>query len=288
MSAFKIGVMSDSFRLSPREGIKKAKEVGAAGIQIYATKGEISAEAMDAAARVDFKNFVADQGLEISALCGCPGGHGFQDAAENKTKIAKSKAIVDLAVDVGTSVVTTHIGVVPTDNTTQTYAVMREACHELGEYAAAKGVTFAIETGPEKAVTLKGFLDAVGSKGIGVNLDPANLWMVLLDDPAAAVRTLRDYIVHTHAKDGINLHPCNPVQIYGGAAEAGLPVEESDIKEFFREVPLGEGGVKWDEYLTALREIGFEGYLTIEREVGDDPAADIGKAVEFLRTKLGD
>jgi sugar phosphate isomerase/epimerase len=48
------------------------------------------------------------------------------------------------------------------------------------------------------------------------------------------------------------------------------------------EVKLGEGGVKWNEYLAALREIGFDGYLTIERECGATPAADIGEAVKFL------
>ena len=48
------------------------------------------------------------------------------------------------------------------------------------------------------------------------------------------------------------------------------------------EVPLGEGGVPWDGYLAALRGIGFDGYLTIERECGDNPTADIEKAVKFL------
>ena len=54
-----------------------------------------------------------------------------------------------------------------------------------------------------------------------------------------------------------------------------------------REVPLGEGKVDWAAYLKALTEIGFKGYLTIEREVGADPAADIRKAVQFLRQKIG-
>ena len=52
------------------------------------------------------------------------------------------------------------------------------------------------------------------------------------------------------------------------------------------EVPLGKGGVKWPEYLKALDSVGYKGYLTIEREVGDDPAGDIGMAVDFLKEKL--
>ena len=52
--------------------------------------------------------------------------------------------------------------------------------------------------------------------------------------------------------------------------------------EGFKEVPLGDGEVDWANYIKALKEIGFDGFLTIERECGDDPVADIKKAVSFL------
>lgn len=277
---FKIGVMCDSFRLPVREGVKKSSELGADGIQVYVVKGEMAPENMDRQVRADFRSLCADQGLEISALCGDLGGHGFQRADENVSKVERSKAIVDLAVDLGTKAVTTHIGVVP-DEKGETYENMRSACEELGKYAESKGVAFAIETGPEPAARLKSFIDDVGSPGIGVNLDPANLVMVCNDDPVAAVYTLKDHIVHTHAKDGVQLQPCDPAQVYHSFAVGG--VEGLDIGTLFNEVPLGEGGVDWQKYLAALEDIGYTGYLTIEREVGDDPAADIGKAVEFLK-----
>ena len=38
---FKIGVISDSFRLAPFEGIRKAAALGADGVQTYAVSGEI-------------------------------------------------------------------------------------------------------------------------------------------------------------------------------------------------------------------------------------------------------
>ncbi len=286
MKPFRVGVISDSFRLAPRAGVKKAAEVGADGIQIYAVSGEMSPEAMDADARADFQRFCADLGLAIAALCGDLGGHGFQLADENKEKVARSKKIVDLAADVGAPAVTTHIGVVPEDTGSETYATMRAACKELGDYAHAKGIAFAIETGPETAVRLKAFLDDVDSKGMGVNLDPANLVMVTADDPVQAVHTLKDYIVHTHAKDGIQLQACDPQRVYGAFADGGFGKLLEETGELFREVPLGEGSVPWDAYLDALEAIGFRGFLTIEREVGDDPAADIAKAVTFLRDKI--
>ena len=58
--------------------------------------------------------------------------------------------------------------------------------------------------------------------------------------------------------------------------------------EGFKEKPLGEGEVDWKNYLKALKEIGYERYLTIERECGDEATKDIEKAVEFLRNQLSE
>ena len=135
---------------------------------------------------------------------------------------------------------------------------------------------FAIETGPELAVVLKEFLDGLHSTGVAVNLDPANFVMVTGDDPVQAVYTLKDYIVHTHAKDGRRLHHVEPEVLYG-LEEAEMLGDASYI-----ELPLGEGDVDFPNYLKALHEIGYQGFLTIEREVGDDPEGDIGAAVKFL------
>jgi len=287
MPPFKIGVMADSFRRPPRQGVQKARELGADGVQVYAVRGEISPEAMDGAAREGFREFCAGLGLEISALCGDLGGHGFERARDNPAKVERSRRIVDLAADLGTGVVTTHIGVVPDDPKSPAWKAMLSACRELGDYAAEKGVTFAVETGPEPAALLARFLDAVDSPGVGVNLDPANLVMVAADDPVAAVRTFGRRIVHTHAKDGRQLRKCDPAEVYGAFADGGFGALEKRMGRLFEELPLGAGAVPWDGYLAALREVGYRGYLTVEREVGADPAADIARAVGFLRGKLG-
>jgi sugar phosphate isomerase/epimerase len=141
-------------------------------------------------------------------------------------------------------------------------------------------VRFAVETGPETSKVLKGFLDSLGSKGVSVTLDPANLVMVTGDDPVQAVYNLKDYIVHTHAKDGVMLNRTKPEYIYGvEPAPAGLPAA-------FAEVPLGTGSVDFPAYLKALGDIGYKGFLTIEREVGEDPAKDISMAADFLRDTI--
>ncbi len=281
MAGFKIGVMADSFRLPIRDAIRMAKELGADGVQIYAVKGEMDPDNLAVAKRREFKKFVEDQGLEISALCGDLGGHGFERAEDNKWKVPKSKKIMDLAVELGTKVVTTHIGVVPNDRSGAKYKAMKEACEELAEYGDRVGAAFAIETGPETAAELKDFLDGLNARGVRVNYDPANLVMVTGDDPVAGVEILKDYIVHTHAKDGIRKKAISPAVLYGYFAEGG--VSDLRLSDYFLETPLGEGKVDFPKYLAALRRIGYKGFLTIEREVGADPAADIARAVKFLR-----
>ena len=280
MFDFKIGIIIDSFKLGVRDGIKKAKELGAQGIQIYTTEGELSPENLSSSKRKELLDMVTSNGLVISALCGDLGGHGFIDEKDNEWKIDKSKRIMDLAKDLNTDVITTHIGVVPEDKKNKRYDVMGEACEKLGSYGDSVGAIFAIETGPERAVILKGFLDDLDSNGVRVNLDPANLVMVTGDDPAEAVFQLKDYIVHTHAKDGVMLLKKSPEIIYG------MIEEEIKTGSAFLEVPLGEGSVDFMKYLKALDDIGYEGFLTIEREVGEDPEKDIKLAIAFLHDTI--
>ena len=261
MYPFSIGVMLDSFRTEFPKALDKAQALGAKGIQVYATRGEMSPQQMSPEKRREFLKAVKDHGLTISALCGDL-GQGFVKPELNPGLIEQSKQILDLAKDLETEVVTTHIG------------------GKLAEYADSLQAHFAIETGPEKAATLRNFLDGLHSTGVAVNLDPANFVMVTGDDPVQAVYTLKDYIVHTHAKDGRRLHYRDPEILYG--------MVESDMLEdsSFIELPLGEGDVDFPNYLKALHEIGFTGFLTIEREVGDDPEKDIGAAVHFLEALI--
>ena len=84
-----------------------------------------------------------------------------------------------------------------------------------------------------------------------------------------------DYTKHFTGGKPVDIQP-NPV----------AQPEDYSEDDCYAEVPLGEGQVPWDNYIAALREIGFDGFLTIEREVGDNPVADIRKAAEFLKAYI--
>lgn len=277
----KIGVITDCFKKSHFEGIELAASLGLNGVQIYATTGEFSPATLTNEKKEEYKALLNKKGLVVSALCADMGGYGFEIAEDNAQRVAKTNEIVDLACEFGAKVITTHIGVIPEDKNHPRYKIMLDALTECGLYAKEKGITLAIETGPEKAKTLLQFLEDTKG-GVGVNLDPANFTMVTGQDAVEAVYMLKDYIVHTHAKDGINLNPNqDPTEVYHAFAVGG--VDALNACKGFKETPLGEGQVDWKKYIAALKEIGFDGFLTIEREAGDNPIADIQKAVEFLK-----
>jgi sugar phosphate isomerase/epimerase len=252
----RIGIFADNLRLPLREGIRKAAALGVSSFQMYTTHGEALPENMTAEARGEFRAFYEGLGLQLSATC-ADFGHGFVDAAKTVELLPRMYAQVDLAVDLGTTIITTHVGTIP-ETPDEVWETLRLALNAMGAYAEARGVTFATETGPESGPALRDFLRTLDTGAVRVNFDPANLVMNGFDLDEA-LDALLPYIVHTHAKDGLN--------------DPGK----------WREMPLGSGDVPWPRYLARLRAAGYTGAFTIEREAGDDPIGDTERAIAFLR-----
>ena len=282
----KIGIIVEMLRLPLEDGIIKAKELGAEGIQIYAVSRYLNMLQDPALRLKELKNIADANGLCFSAVCSDLGGHGFADPAGNPERLEKTKRIMEASHIFESKVLTTHIGVVPKAEDVSRYADMVETLRKAGDLALAEGMTLAIETGPKSAADLRKLILDVDNAGIRVNFDPANLAMVQNEDAAEAVSKLGEFIVHTHAKDGLHLRDCDPARVYNAFAEGGFSKLVEETGELFREVPLGEGQVKWDPYLKALKASGYDGFLTIEREVGANPEKDIAMAVTFLKEKL--
>ena len=126
MYPFKIGVIPESFRVERFASLEKAASIGAKGVQVYATHDDFCAENLTADQKKAFLTRLQDLGLVVSALCG-DFGKGFTDPELNKIYVERSKRVLDLALEFGTDVVTTHIGRVPDDDASDTYKIMQEA-----------------------------------------------------------------------------------------------------------------------------------------------------------------
>lgn len=259
MERLRIGAVVDELKLGVRPGVEKLAAMGLDGFQVYVTRGEMHPDHMPPEARRDFKRFAAGQGLAVSALCADFGG-GFGDAERNRDLVPLMKRVVDLAVDLEVSVVTTHVGVVPEEPGDPRRDAMTRALSDVGAHAEARGVSFATETGLEHGRALRAFIEGLDTRAVRVNFDPANLVMRGFD-VLECVDALAPFIVHTHVKDG--------------KRGEGL-------------TRVGEGDVPWREYLAALRSAGYEGFYTIEAELKtDDRSAFVADAAAFLRGLAG-
>jgi sugar phosphate isomerase/epimerase len=266
----KIGAMTTSFRKPFKDSLEAAAALKVDGVQIWATHityydpnhpvGELDPDQTTEAERKDLLATLKRLNLEISALCGDL-GRGFIKPDHLREDVDKTKRMMDLCALLGVKVLTSHIGRIPADPNSPAWQTAAEALEEVGRHGDSIGVFFASETGPESGADLAKFLRSLRTKSIRANYDPANITMNGFDGVEGAA-ALGDLIVHTHAKDG-----------HGPGPKRG-------------EVPLGEGDVDWPNYLKTLKQTGYNGYLTIEREVGEDPAADIVTAAKFLREQL--
>ena len=136
MYKFPIGAITESFLLPFDEAVKAAASIGAKGVQTYCTYGDFAPENMTKEKIAHARDVVASNGLVFSAICGDL-GHGFGDADKNKDNVEKSKRIMELAKELGTNIVTTHIGVVPADPNHDRYKIMQESCRICKKYGCA-------------------------------------------------------------------------------------------------------------------------------------------------------
>lgn len=261
MSRLKVGAFLSSFKLDMRSALDVAQEIGLAGIQFSNLRGEVNVEDISDSQAGEIVGLFADRGLVISSVCGDIGGYALEDEGEAAKRVERTKRIMDNTRLLGCDIVQSHIGHIKAGSSERKEAVLMRSLEAIGEYGERVGVLFASETGLEPCGVLKELLDRLAVPAIRVNFDPANLVMNGFDH-MSGVYELRDYIVHTHAKDGLR-----------------EPNADGE-----KEVPLGEGEVDFPRYIAAMDDIGFEGFYTIEREVGDDPAADIVRAKKFLDT----
>ncbi len=243
------------------EAIDKAAEIGFEGITLVVREGWVEPEQAEADGCAEIRARLADSGLELSALTGGFGSMADLEAGDVARDRAKMVLRVATAMDV--DMVTSHIGVVPEDLGSDAGKLMSERVADVCEVADEVGITIAVETGPEEGWVLANLIETVGSDRLRVNYDPANLLMKGFDH-VQGVRDLAPWIVHTHAKDAL--------------------ADPGDGKP---QVPLGEGDVDIPRWIGQLKEIGFDGWVCIERESGKDRVRDAIDGLSLLRGLIG-
>jgi sugar phosphate isomerase/epimerase len=177
------------------------------------------------------------------------------------------KAAGEFAKALGVPAVITHLGFIPESPVGALFSEVVEVTREVAEHLKSLGLEFWFETGQETPITMLRLITQVGTDNLGVNLDPANLILYGKANPIDALDVFGAHVRNVHAKDG--LYPTDPMKLG-------------------REVKVGQGRVRYPEFIKRLAEIGFAGELIIEREIsGEQQRRDIAETVEYLRGLLG-
>jgi L-ribulose-5-phosphate 3-epimerase len=190
---------------------------------------------------------------------------GFIPPATRLDREQRTKDVSDFAAVLGVKSIATHIGFVPENSTDSAYIDVLQMVRRICDYTARHGQSFVLETGQEPADVLLTFLRDVDRTNIGINFDPANMIMYGTGDPIQALGVLASHVVSVHCKDGV----WPPKGVAGGLGS---------------ERPLGHGDVGMPQFIAKLKQIGYTGVLSVEREIEDQEqkARDVSEAVKLL------
>lgn len=185
-------------------------------------------------------------------------------------RIERTKAVSDTARKLAIDSVACHIGFVPEEPDDPEYPGIRDVAREICDHCGENGQFFTLETGQEPAKVLLRFMEDVNRPNLRINFDPANMILYGTGDPIEALEVLGSKVISVHCKDG-----------------DWPPVDKPEALGIER--PLGEGSVDVPRFVAKLKEIGYRGVLSIEREEPDlvKRAADVRKAVALLRRITG-
>jgi sugar phosphate isomerase/epimerase len=182
-------------------------------------------------------------------------------------RLAQMMAISDFARALGCDTVALHLGFVPHEVTSPDFGPIVDVTTRLCDHCRGNEQFLHLETGQETADCLLTFISEVGRDNLKINFDPANMILYGTGEPIETLRKVGHRVRSVHCKDAL--------------------WSEQPGKTWGTEVALGTGSVGLRDYLQTLKDIGYVGPLTIEREIPQDPQrqlAEIGSAVRLLES----
>jgi L-ribulose-5-phosphate 3-epimerase len=275
--SMKLGILV-ALEDGPEEAFKKVHDLGFPTCQVSCWDEALYTP--DMAHRL--RKATGDSGVEISTFwAGTPGRRvwdfvggpatiGIVPLATRALRLRALQRGADFAKAVGVGSITTHVGFIPENLDDPNYRGVIDALRQVASHCLDNGQEFWFETGQETPVTLLRAIEDIALPNLGINLDPANLLMYGRGNPVDSLDVFGRYVKGVHAKDGE--YPTN-------GRDLGV------------EKPLGEGRVNFPLLLGKLKALGFDGALTIEREIsGPQQIEDIRAGKSFLEgilTSLG-
>jgi D-psicose/D-tagatose/L-ribulose 3-epimerase len=259
----KLGLINSAWLGSPvgtAEGIRKTKEIGFDTIDIFADPLEI-----DVKERRLIANTCREAGLPVTSVVCCALGIADFNNTVRRFHIERAKRYLDLGYELEARNLLLVLGeyiwqqevIRPEDQ--WNWAV--ESARELANYASGLGMEIAIELEPfhlsivNNLAKMVEFLKDVEQPAVGANLDISHL--ALSHSPAEDIPKLKGRIAHVHFSD------CD------GKKHGDLPP--------------GRGTVNFAPYLRQLKDVNYNGVISIELEYSPEPAKIVDWVIEAYR-----
>ncbi len=256
----------------PAAAIAKVHDLGLPTCQVYVEDFEpgLNTRLLQALDRHQIEAtsvVVGGPGREVWDFYEGPLTIGVVPRETRAARIARMKQGSDFAKACGIPAVQSHAGFIPENPNDPVYNETVAAMREVVEYCRRNGQHFRYETGQETPITLVRAMQDVGLDNQGVNFDLANLILYGKANPVDAIEILAPYVQGIHAKDG--LWPTNP-------------------RALGKEVPIGQGKVDFPRIIARLKQLHYQGAVTIEREIsGPQQVEDVRAAKAYLEGLIG-
>ena len=214
------------------------------------------------------KEYCAKKNVEISSLAFYPNTMD-EDLEKRAASIDHLKKVIVMSSKLGINMVTTFVGRMQSKNVEENIEEFKKVWPDIIKFAEDNGVKVAIENCPmlfgydqwpggQNLFTTPSIwrrcFEIIPSKNFGLNYDPSHfVWQMI--DYIKPIYEFKDRIFHVHYKD---------IKVYRDKLN-DCGIMATPLSFMSPKLP-GLGDVDWGKYVSALTDIGFEGYTCLEIE----------------------
>jgi sugar phosphate isomerase/epimerase len=258
MLQIRIGVDLASLHQPFKQALLTARTLGAQAVEIDAQQ-QLRPEELTQTGVRHVRKMLEDLDLRVCAVAFAT-RRGYHVSEGLEARLEATQRVLRLAYDLGTHVVSTRVGQLPSPEDASSWELLCEVLEDLGRYGQKVGALLALQTGPPSGEQLRKLLDRLPEGSLGVDFHPGRL-ILHGQEPRKTLEKVADHVWHVHAVDATR----------------------DPARHQACEVPLGQGIAEFPELLAILEEHRYLGYITVSREQSDAPLADLQQAIQFLR-----
>lgn len=257
----------------------------------YAGVSHIDTKNLTAEKAQEILTYCKERKVEISALAYYPNPLD-ENLEKRQEAIDHLYSLIDASTMLGVNLVTTFVGRMPSKSVSENLEEVAKVWPPIVKYAEEKGVKIGIENCPmlftedewpggQNLMTSpsnwRKIFDIIDSDNFGLNYDPSHfVWQQI--DYIKPLYEFKDKIFHVHYKD---------IKVYQDKL-VDVGVMATPLEYMSPKLP-GLGDVDWGKYVSALTDIGYEGFTCIEVEdkafekTYDDVKKSVTLSTKYLR-----